>query len=168
MRLSASLQVVLTVISTQLGLNVLTIYHDVIAQSKSPRDGSLRESFQVVRPLGRNNTKAGNFLFSGNISRVPKQKNHSNLMDAMVRGELPVIYPARLPGKENPKLFAQIEHAAWPHPAVRQYGIGPDAVSESDGGSTVVGDWPDIITNFTYIPLLKNAHTALGLYSTLV
>ena len=91
----------------------------------------------------------------------------SSLLDAMVRGDLPRIYPSRLQGVIPQRCRAMVVHAAWQestssHKVERWAGIGPDAVPLDEGGAMVLGEWPDRIRQLSYVPILKNAHTVLS------
>ena len=90
-----------------------------------------------------------------------KEGNDNLHQDDGVSPRLPVIYPTRF-NYTVWSSFASVVNAEWSHPVDRKTGVGPEAVSESDGGVTVIGNWPDELTELSYIPILKNAHTALS------
>jgi hypothetical protein len=103
---------------------------------------SLNFNVSVVRPVHVNN-------------------NITSLLDEMMQNRLPRVYPSRF-GIKLVHASDEIVHAQWKQPAVRRYGVGPDTVAKEAGGSTVKGDWPDLITGLAYLPITKNGHTTLA------
>ena len=113
-------------------------------------------------------------MFQEDSTRMDNSINHDNnkpqvaavppvnILDQALRGDLPIIRSHQLENVQFPNIpNLEFLHAHWSHPAVRDYGIGPDNVIPADGGVTVKGEWPDLVTNMTYIPILKNAHTTV-------
>lgn len=89
------------------------------------------------------------------------------MIDGMVAGHFPVIYPARRNITAHPRTLAEIRRIAWnilPNgTATRYHGYGEDAIPPFQGGTTVSGKWPDSIRQLFMIQILKNAHTAMGI-----
>jgi hypothetical protein len=59
---------------------------------------------------------------------------------------------------------AGLLHVQWTTPGTtttRHSGFEDQPLSLAEGGNTVQGSWPDLLTDLSFVPVLKNAHTHL-------
>jgi hypothetical protein len=80
---------------------------------------------------------------------APNATRSSNLLDAALNLELPLLYPARLPEARKSSFVPEIQYAEW---TMHLY---------SNVSNTLLGRWPRVISNLTFLPIKKNGHTAL-------
>eukprot|EP00550_Attheya_septentrionalis_P008603 CAMPEP_0198295886 /NCGR_PEP_ID=MMETSP1449-20131203/30176_1 /TAXON_ID=420275 /ORGANISM="Attheya septentrionalis, Strain CCMP2084" /LENGTH=328 /DNA_ID=CAMNT_0043996321 /DNA_START=877 /DNA_END=1863 /DNA_ORIENTATION=+ len=101
---------------------------------------------------------------------VAIQNSGSNFTNTSASSDLVsnlrVVYPTTWSDecivKAAEKGIGSIMHSTWKPGSGRFYGIEDRPVSSRDNSSrTVSGNWPDLIDELIYIPILKNGHTHL-------
>ena len=93
--------------------------------------------------------------------------DESHIFSSFSRYPSKAVYPLNVKPQENQTIvdevcqYPEIMYTHWQPGGARFFGIADHAVSASEGGRTVQGEWPDRIDTLVFLGIRKNAHTLL-------